>query len=128
VIETAARAIGVRVATRMLHASRGKVVRAEPVAALYEQNKIHHLGRFDELEDEQCMFTPLGFDGSPNRVDALSWSMTELMLHEPVTIDGEITSGTRRLDEVPGDDGEEDDDEDWQRSRLSPLVARWTAR
>jgi phage terminase large subunit-like protein len=80
VIATAARAMGVRVATKMLHASRGKVVRAEPVAALDEQHKLHHVGPYDALEDEQCAFTSLGFDGSPNRVDARVWAFTELML------------------------------------------------
>ena len=112
VLATSAKAAGVRVATKMLHASRGKVQRAEPVAALYEQGRVHHAGAFNELEDEMCMFTPLGFDGSPNRVDALVWAVTELMLHEPVTIDGEITAGARRgpvqVDE--GDENEQDDD------------------
>jgi len=82
VIQTVARAMGVRVATKAVTASRGKVVRAEPVAALAEQGKDHHVGQFDQLEDEQCMFTPLGFDGSPNRVDAKVWAYTELMLDQ----------------------------------------------
>lgn len=83
VVATAARSLEVRVASKMVNASRGKVVRAEPVAALYEQGKVHHVGQFDALEDEQCAFSPLGFDGSPNRVDALVWALTELMLGEP---------------------------------------------
>jgi phage terminase large subunit-like protein len=82
VIQTVARSMGVRVATKAVTASRGKVVRAEPVAALTEQGKDHHVGQLDELEDEQCMFTPLGFDGSPNRVDAKVWAYTELMLEQ----------------------------------------------
>jgi phage terminase large subunit-like protein len=113
VIGTAAKALQVRPATKMLHASRGKVVRAEPVAALYEQGKVHHVGAFEELEDEQCRFTPLGYDGSPNRVDALVWALTELMLHEPVTIEGEIVAGSRRLNDAPDfdpDDSYPDDD------------------
>jgi len=52
------------------------------VVALAEQGKDHHVGQFDQLEDEQCMFTPLGFDGSPNRVDAKVWAYTELMLDQ----------------------------------------------
>jgi phage terminase large subunit-like protein len=82
VLNTAATAMGVRIATTMLRASRGKVVRAEPIAALYEQGKVHHVGCFDALEDEMCIFTPLGLDGSPNRADALVWALTELMLGE----------------------------------------------
>jgi phage terminase large subunit-like protein len=67
-------------------ASRGKWIRAEPVAALYEQGRIHHVGSFPRLEDEMVNFTPDGMvDGeSPNRLDALVWAVTELMLHGPV--------------------------------------------
>jgi hypothetical protein len=52
---------------------------AEPVSALYEQRRVFHLGAFPELEDEMCAFTSAGFGGgSPNRVDALVWGITEL--------------------------------------------------
>ena len=63
-------------------ASRGKVVRAEPIAALYEQGKVSHVGVFSDLEDQMCNFTPSGYvgDGSPDRGDALVWALTELML------------------------------------------------
>jgi len=63
-------------------ASRGKVVRAEPVSALYEQGKVHHVGQFPDLEDQMCNFTPSGYvgEGSPDRVDALVWALTELMI------------------------------------------------
>jgi hypothetical protein len=65
-------------------ASRGKHVRAEPVAALYEQGMIHHVGRFDKLEDEQVAFTTMGYigQGSPNRADALVWAATDVMLDD----------------------------------------------
>lgn len=65
-------------------ASRGKVVRAEPVAALYEQGKVSHVGEFADLEDQMCNFTAAGYvgDGSPDRADALVWGLTELMLGE----------------------------------------------
>jgi hypothetical protein len=61
-------------------ASRGKVVRAEPVAALYEQNKIHHVGYFPELEDQMTFMTMSGYQGlkSPDRADSLVWGFTEL--------------------------------------------------
>ncbi len=81
VIRTAAKAMGVAVAFRCVPAARGKVVRAEPVAALYEQGKVHHVGSFPQLEDQLCLFTPAGdFDKSPDRADALVWALTDLML------------------------------------------------
>lgn len=63
-----------------VHASRGKVTRAEPIAALYEQGRISHVGTFAELEDQQVLFTPLGITGETtgDRVDALVWALTEL--------------------------------------------------
>lgn len=63
-----------------VHASRGKVTRAEPIAALYEQNRISHVGAFPGLEDQMVLFTPLGIAGETtgDRVDALVWAFTEL--------------------------------------------------
>lgn len=65
-------------------ASRGKAVRAEPVAALYEQGRVSHVGAFDALEDQACMMTTEGYlgEGSPDRLDAMVWALTELMLGE----------------------------------------------
>lgn len=65
-------------------ASRGKVTRAEPVSALYEQKRVHHVGPFARQEDKMCAFT-VDFDRkergySPDRVDALVWALTELMI------------------------------------------------
>lgn len=62
-----------------VRASRGKHVRAEPVAALYEQQRIHHLGVFAALEDQLCQFVP-GQGSSPDRLDALVWAFTDLLL------------------------------------------------
>ena len=69
-----------RVRFKEVHASRGKVVRAEPVAALYEQGKVHHVGAFPMLEDQLAAFTTHGYmgDGSPDRADALVWGLTEI--------------------------------------------------
>jgi phage terminase large subunit-like protein len=67
---------------KLVHASRGKRARAEPVSALYEQGKIHHVGVFEMLEDEQCTWDGAG--DSPDRMDALVWGMTELMVKQPV--------------------------------------------
>lgn len=70
-----------------VRASRGKWIRAEPVAALYEQGRVHHVGVFPELEDELCDFGPSGLSGgrSPDRLDALVWAMTALMLSRRAT-------------------------------------------
>lgn len=64
---------------RAVHASRGKRVRAEPVAALYEQRKVTHVTPLDDLEDELCSWTPDVGD-SPDRLDALVWALSDLML------------------------------------------------
>jgi len=70
-----------------VRASRGKHVRAEPVAALYEQGRIRHVGQFPELEAQMTQFTTEGYQGedSPDRADALVWLMSELM---PDMVDG----------------------------------------
>ena len=75
-----------KVAFEEVTASRGKAVRAEPVAALYEQGRVVHHGLFSELEDQMCQFSSTGYigDGSPDRVDALVWAITSLMLGETV--------------------------------------------
>jgi len=62
-----------------VRASRGKIVRAEPIAALYEQGKVHHVGEFRELEDQLISYTPTS-KKSPDRLDALVWCLTELSL------------------------------------------------
>jgi phage terminase large subunit-like protein len=63
-----------------VRATRGKHVRAEPIAALYEQGRVHHVGAFPELENQMTMMTNAGFEGegSPDRLDALVWALTEL--------------------------------------------------
>lgn len=63
-----------------VRATRGKHVRAEPIAALYSMGRISHIGTFNALEDQMCQMTAAGFEGegSPDRVDALVWGMTEL--------------------------------------------------
>lgn len=78
------RQVDATVAFQSVRASHGKVARAEPVAALYEQGRIHHVGGLAALEDQMCAFTR-GFDPkragwSPDRVDALVWALSALML------------------------------------------------
>ena len=67
---------------KLVHASRGKAIRAEPISALYEQGKVSHVGTHDLLEDQMCQMT-VDFDRkkqgySPDRVDALVWGLSEL--------------------------------------------------
>lgn len=86
-VENTIRMVDSSVPYRAVHASRGKVTRAEPIAALAEQGKIHHIGAFPLLEDQLCSFTS-DFDrkrgGSPDRLDAYVWAFTELMTkHQP---------------------------------------------
>lgn len=63
---------------KAVHASRGKRVRAEPIASLYEQKKVFHCGMFTALEDQLCNWEALSGDPSPDRLDALVWALTEL--------------------------------------------------
>lgn len=80
-VEAVIKAVDRSVPVTLVHASRGKVVRAEPVSALYEQGRIHHVGRFDQLEDQMCSFSQDMIrenEGSPDRVDALVWGLTHL--------------------------------------------------
>jgi phage terminase large subunit-like protein len=79
-VEATIRAVRPGVRFRAVHASRGKWIRAEPIAALYEQGRISHVGTFAALEDEMVNFSINGMAGglSPDRVDALVWALTEL--------------------------------------------------
>lgn len=78
------RAADIGLPVKLVHASRGKAARAEPVAAAYEAGRVRHCGTFPELEDELCgIMAGGGYEGpgrSPDRADALVWAMTELML------------------------------------------------
>jgi phage terminase large subunit-like protein len=91
----------------MVRATRGKFLRAEPVAALYEQGRVAHAGRFPELEDQMCDFGPDGLSSgrSPDRLDALVWALTALMLEgqgEP-RVRGIWRPGSSRLRAFQGD-------------------------
>lgn len=75
------RSVDRNVPIKMVHASRGKYVRAEPISAIYARGVVYHTEMFEALEDQMCTYTP-DFDrlqnGSPDRMDALVWGMTEL--------------------------------------------------
>jgi len=74
--------VDANVPVKPVRANRGKWLRAEPVAALYAQGRVKHLAGLAELEDEMCGFGADGLVGgrSPDRVDALVWALTELLL------------------------------------------------
>jgi phage terminase large subunit-like protein len=76
------RSIDARVPVKKVHASRGKYLRAEPVSTLYAEGRVAHVGEFAELERQMCDFTVDGLANgrSPDRLDALVWAVTELML------------------------------------------------
>lgn len=81
-VEAVIRQVDPLVSYRGVHASKGKIVRAEPVAALYEQKRVHHVRGLGDLEDQMCQMTTQGFTGkgSPDRVDALVWALYDLMV------------------------------------------------
>ena len=94
-VESTIKTVDPDVPVKLVKASRGKHVRAEPVAALYESRKsddgrelvpprAHHVGRLPELEEQMSSFTTQGYQGSgsPDRADALVWALTELMLED----------------------------------------------
>jgi phage terminase large subunit-like protein len=73
-----------RLPLKAVVASKGKAIRAEPVSALYEQGRVHHVGTFPQLEDQMTFWAPSEGNNrtnSPDRIDALVWAFTELMLH-----------------------------------------------
>ena len=76
-VERAIRNIDPNTPYRQVRATRGKIVRAEPISALYEQDRVHHIGVFPELESQMCTFTG-DTQSSPDRLDALVWGLTEL--------------------------------------------------
>jgi phage terminase large subunit-like protein len=76
-VEALLRSIDSNISYKSVTASRGKKLRAEPIAALYEQGRVHHVGFYPELEDEMCDWSPQDKE-SPDRMDALVWALTEL--------------------------------------------------
>lgn len=81
-VENTIRTVRPSAPVRVVSASRGKIQRAEPIAALYEKNMISHVGFFNELEDQMLSFTTAGYEGSssPDRADAMVWAFTDLMV------------------------------------------------
>jgi hypothetical protein len=108
-VEATLRQVDTSASFRQVWASRGKVIRAEPVSALYEQGRVHHVGAFQQLEDRMCAFT-VDFDRktmgySPDRLDALVWALTQLMVEgEPENrpLFTSIAMGSGRVRLPPG--------------------------
>lgn len=90
------RAVSPNIPVRLVRASRGKRARAEPVSALYEQGRIIHAGTFPELEDELCVWTPDTTE-SPDRMDALVWGLSDLMLTKSKQATAVYSAGRGRL-------------------------------
>jgi phage terminase large subunit-like protein len=100
-VEANIRAVAPNISFRAVHASRGKYKRAEPVAALYEQGRVHHVGLLADLEQQMCSFVP-GDDSSnegtnkDDRMDSLVWGITELLIDpEPMTV--EMSYGLQQI-------------------------------
>jgi phage terminase large subunit-like protein len=90
-VESTIKAVDPLVAIKMVVASRGKQIRAEPIAAFYEQHRIHHVGEFPQLEDQMTGWDPTVSGPSPDRIDAAVWACTELMGgRQPMRIDPEL--------------------------------------
>lgn len=77
-IETMLKIKQPNIPVKKVRATRGKQLRAEPIAAIYERNDVHHVGRFDLLERQMTEWDPVNSDKSPDRLDALVWALTEL--------------------------------------------------
>lgn len=75
-VEHTLRSVNPKIPVKLVHASRGKYTRAEPISALYEQGEFHHVGVFGALEDQMCTYVP--GEESPDHMDALVWGATEL--------------------------------------------------
>ena len=84
-VESTIRTVDPDVPITLVTASRGKTQRAEPVAALYEQGRVSHVGAFPDLEEQMCNFSRAGYQGmkSPDRADAAVWALTDLMVGQP---------------------------------------------
>lgn len=101
-VESVLRSVRQTIPLQLVRASRGKVTRAEPVAALYAQGRISHVGTWAELEDQMVLFTPFGIEGSTtaDRVDALVWAFTELFPALVFHVDDKDRVGKEPLENI----------------------------
>jgi len=101
-VDSVLRSVRPSIPLQMVRASRGKVTRAEPVAALYAQGRVSHIGSFPELEDQMVLFTPFGIEGdtTADRVDALVWALTELFPALVFHVDDKDKVGKEPLENI----------------------------
>jgi phage terminase large subunit-like protein len=101
-VEHVVRTVDSTIPYREVTASRGKIQRAEPIAALYEQDRVRHAGSFTELEDQLAAMTGNGYagDGSPDRADALCWALSELMA-QPATPQAQFSTYSSYVPPAP---------------------------
>jgi phage terminase large subunit-like protein len=120
-VESTIKAVDRSVPVKLVHASRGKVTRAEPISALYEQGRVHHVGRFDVLEDQMCLFSADNIrnisNGSPDRVDALVWGLTEIF--------DKITG--RRILTGPSSGRDQEEQESYEINHVASTPNGWMA-
>jgi phage terminase large subunit-like protein len=103
-VESILRTVNLNFAYEAVRASRGKLTRAEPIAALYEQHRVHHVGAFGTLEDQMCDYVPF-LSKSPDRMDALVWALSHLsgdVEQEVIVEHTELRSIDSQLDEMDG--------------------------
>ena len=115
------RTIDRNVPVRLVHATRGKAIRAEPIVALYEQGRIHHVGLLPELETQMTMWSPVEDRESPDRVDAMVWGFSDLMLKAGLAWTPEQHAAYARGDDLYGP--EWGDPEGWVPPGFTPPPA-----
>ena len=98
-VEANIRTINTRIPFRKVHASRGKQARAEPIASLYEQGRVSHVGTFAELESEMCTWEPNSGMRSPSRLDAAVWALTELDITQGVMTSEDLAAMEHEYDD-----------------------------
>lgn len=96
-VESNLRVVAPNLPYRAVRASDNKYTRAEPIAALYEQNRVHHMGSFPELEDQLCGYVPRSSRKSPDRMDALVWCIVELIGLDQEAVGGHVV---RELEQI----------------------------
>ncbi len=90
-VENLLRSLDTAISFKAVRATRGKSIRAEPIAALYEQEKVFHLKPFIKLEEQLCTYVPGKTKKSPDRMDALVWALTELCFNASYRQDLRVT-------------------------------------
>ena len=87
-VETTLQQAAPNLPVKKVRATRGKILRAEPISVMYTQGRVHHVGEFKELEDEMTSYTGGSSESSPDRLDALVWALTELASDNTGSVDG----------------------------------------